>query len=126
MIKAKTLDEIEKILGSAFSKARKADPRVLFDPDENQYTVEKSKGGWYTVQAGTTPDGEMFFACPCYGALHNKACYHVAAIVLNFLPHHQPPKFDFTYIRNVKVSDLTKPYLGKDQKPSETVGKLRI
>jgi hypothetical protein len=81
MITARSLEDLEaQFSKETIRKYERVRPAVTIF-ELGKYGVVNSKGETYEVLAGRRPDGQLFIACPCRGALEGHGCYH-AFIVL--------------------------------------------
>jgi len=79
MIRAYSIEALERALEKAKAKAAKAKPHIEI-VSFGEYRVSRSKGGVYSVRAGRTEEKQFFIACECRGALEGRACYHAALV----------------------------------------------
>lgn len=80
MIKAHTMEALDRALDKGRKKLDKVNPHVLI-VSFGQYLVARSNGkAYYYVYAGRTEDRQFFIACECRGGLEGRACYHAAKV----------------------------------------------
>lgn len=118
MVASSVLESLQEMFDLAKVKADKVNPEIHVI-ETGLYQVQGSKGKWYEVRCGRNQDG-FFVACQCYGALHEKPCYHGAKA----LYYHISLKLE--EIEQRKKQEQENALYSKAEIPSEKLDGVRI